>query len=901
MKVKILSSIFESEEQLDEWCELQSLNGSDVSVSIKGGVVYALLEKENKAETVMAKIQTPLDDGKTEEEKNKKIKATTVADETGLQDIEVNIIGSHYIYNHGKKPAGKGKWAFGVNSRDQKDLLFFDGVYSQVSKEAIQAARKKAKKEGKSSVKLYVMESEHVVNDVSIRVVTENKRVTGELFINAEKICSLSGINESAISNKLQNLAESKQLECQGERSLSKKEEKKKETVVKGIKKSAKEMKARYGNDWQSVAYGAATNIAKKKKLSEADDGRDFSGFFSNLSAGAKGKPSRESDEELDVSAEKEFQGKYKAHRGNFDSHISASIPSFREVQVKVGNAIVRTFKEGSMLDIGGSEGALAKAIAESSGGRIRTTVVDPNFQMAQHFAKTPVKGAEYDTSAFGYEDQEDSEAWVEGPKLKDRDGQEIDNPAAGKTVKYFKPKEKYDAIHEAMVFQFISGDRDRQVARVKQLLSQDGIAIFEQKFVEGEGLSKDEWDANEKKKDDWKNQYFTKDEIEAKRKAVLQGTQKPDSDEKVVGMNDRMVSPGAFEKTLLNNFNHVVQYWDAGNFKGYVASDNNSILTAFVRNLGNMNNKFSTTKTPRVVTVQTVNEEVQTFEIEYDYVGQDSKGTAVTKYKAMNAGEARARFQKDNQGKRINIRAVRPVQNQMQEAFNPNIAMDVHDLTKVIMKEAVKFAKEQVEERKGQFDDPDRDFNEQEALEDAVYDYIEVLQHHLQDNRSELTSFEAITRYINEDYEEDQYGSTKSEVIDNIISKYFDGNDSEEIRTALSDAFSAGADIGSEEESEEDGDEDEDEDEKEIMKESAPSAGLSAKKRSAIVKKARSGKDIGTKGEKFKTVAKKAAAKYGSKESGEKVAAAAMWKNLAKESVEIYANFIKNESNYKK
>lgn len=902
MKVKILSSVFESEEQLNEWCELQAFNGANVDVTIKGNVVYALLEKANKTETVMAKIEKPLDDGKTEEEKKKKIKATTVVDDLGLQDIEVNVIGSHYIYNHGKKPSGKGKWAFGVNSRDQKDLLFFDGVYSQASKEAIKAARKKAKKEGKTSVKLYVMESEHVVNDIYVNVISEGKRVTGDLLINSEKVCSLSGINESAIRNKLETIAENKNLEILHERALTKKETKKKEQVVTGIKKSAKEMKARYGKDWKSVAYGAATNIAKKK-LTEAEDGRDFSGFFTNLSAGAKGKPSRESDEELDVSAEKEFQSKYKTHRGDFDQHISASIPSFREVQVKIGNAIVNTLKEGSFLDIGGSEGALAKAVSQHSGGKIRSTVVDPNFQMAMHFAKTPVQGAEYDTSAFGYEDQEDQEAWIEGPKLKDRDGQEIDNPAVGKKVKYFKPKEKYDAIHEAMVFQFISGDRGRQVARVKQLLSPDGIAIFEQKFVHGEGLSKDEWDANEKKKDAWKNQYFTKDEIEAKRKAVLQGNQKPDSDEKVVGMNDRMVSPGAFEKTLLNNFSHVVQYWDAGNFKGYVASDNNSILTSFVRNLGNMNNKFTTTKTPRVVTVQTVNEEAQTFEIQYDFVSADGKGTATTKYKATNAGEARARFQKDNQGKRLTIKAVRPVQETMREAFNPNIAMDVHDLTKVIMKEAVKFAKEQVEERHSQFDDPDRDFDVEEAMSDAVYDYIEVLQHHLEDNRSELTTIEAINRYLTEDYEEGQYGSTKEEVIDNLISKYFDGNDSEEIRTALSDAFSAGSDIGSEEEEENDEEEGEEGEtgKREVMKEAKPSAGLSAKRRSAIVKKAKKSEDIGAKGEKFKDVAKKAAEKYGSKERGEKVAAAAMWKNLARESVEVYANYIKNESNFKK
>jgi len=57
------------------------------------------------------------------------------------------------------------------------------------------------------------------------------------------------------------------------------------------------------------------------------------------------------------------------------------------------------------------------------------------------------------------------------------------------------------------------------------------------------------------------------------------------------------------------------------------------------------------------------------------------------------------------------------------------------------------------------------------------------------------------------------------------------------------------------------------------------PSAGLSAKKKAAVVKKAKKGENIGHGG--FARLAAKAAEKYGSKESGEKVAAAAMWKHL--------------------
>lgn len=54
---------------------------------------------------------------------------------------------------------------------------------------------------------------------------------------------------------------------------------------------------------------------------------------------------------------------------------------------------------------------------------------------------------------------------------------------------------------------------------------------------------------------------------------------------------------------------------------------------------------------------------------------------------------------------------------------------------------------------------------------------------------------------------------------------------------------------------------------------------GMKAKMRSAIVKKAKKGEDIGKPGKGFAKVAAKAAKKYGSKEVGKKVAAAAMWK----------------------
>jgi hypothetical protein len=64
--------------------------------------------------------------------------------------------------------------------------------------------------------------------------------------------------------------------------------------------------------------------------------------------------------------------------------------------------------------------------------------------------------------------------------------------------------------------------------------------------------------------------------------------------------------------------------------------------------------------------------------------------------------------------------------------------------------------------------------------------------------------------------------------------------------------------------------------------KKKKPSEGLSKKEKSDVVKKAKAGEDIGKKGKGFEKLAKKA----GGGEKGEKIAAAAMWKNIKKENV---------------
>lgn len=67
------------------------------------------------------------------------------------------------------------------------------------------------------------------------------------------------------------------------------------------------------------------------------------------------------------------------------------------------------------------------------------------------------------------------------------------------------------------------------------------------------------------------------------------------------------------------------------------------------------------------------------------------------------------------------------------------------------------------------------------------------------------------------------------------------------------------------------------------IVLEKVPSYGMTKKQKSSLVKKARKGENIGNPGKKFKEIQRKAAKRYGSKEAGERVAAASMWKAAAK------------------
>lgn len=100
----------------------------------------------------------------------------------------------------------------------------------------------------KNSQKLFDSWRKYMLNE-DLEVVLTNEEA-GELF--GEEV------------EDLLNKADAQDLEVQQERELTSPEEKEKERIVKGMKKSKKDFKKRYGKDAESVMYATATKQAKK-------------------------------------------------------------------------------------------------------------------------------------------------------------------------------------------------------------------------------------------------------------------------------------------------------------------------------------------------------------------------------------------------------------------------------------------------------------------------------------------------------------------------------------------------------------------------------------------------------------------------------------------------------------
>ena len=241
---------------------------------------------------------------------------------------------------------------------------------------------------------------------------------------------------------------------------------------------------------------------------------------------------------------------------GNFTGHISKMIPGFQEKQKQVAEAIVKG-KFKSFLDIGTSEGGMIKTVA-SQNKDVTTVGIDPNIEMKKNFNSTPeVKNAEFKLEAF-------QGSWTE------KDGTQI---------KEFISDSKFEVVNEDFAFQFINNDRATQVKGVKELMTSDGIFITSEKFHTFNESQ------NENKKYDHQKKYFSPDQLTEDKQTI------------VSGMSDDMVNDLEYFNILKKNFKYVIEFWNAGNFKGYLASDNKVVISTFLENVGDLTSEFTDTK----------------------------------------------------------------------------------------------------------------------------------------------------------------------------------------------------------------------------------------------------------------------------------------------------------------
>ncbi len=324
------------------------------------------------------------------------------------------------------------------------------------------------------------------------------------------------------------------------------------------VLETAKKNVEAFGGKWSQVKPALEQAIARAVEVQEArievlkkESGEAFNEFFTDVSAGKRGFSNVKYTPELELP---QSMGPYLAavnrHRGHFDDHIAKSIPQHKEMQVIKGKVLSDMLgPQQSVLDIGGSENSFGKTITEQSGAK--SVTVDPNTQMKKHSDATPVANNTY----------------VDMPFMSGWEGR----PA-------WKPSEKFDVVHESMVFQFINNKRGKQIDYIaKNVLENDGLLILEEK-VSPESKNDNQWKSNEEIKDSYKEQYFTPEELARKKKDILSG-----KGDEVEGMHSRMVTDSDLSGLLAAKFDHVGKYWESGNFKGYIATNDAAKYNEFM------------------------------------------------------------------------------------------------------------------------------------------------------------------------------------------------------------------------------------------------------------------------------------------------------------------------------
>ena len=353
-------------------------------------------------------------------------------------------------------------------------------------------------------------------------------------------------------------------------------------------------------NDWWLLAREREDAFSKDGKVITnisqplTDAGQSTQNWFSDVIDGIdpRYKPKKPYQQIIELNNPKlyAFQDDYNAFikgGGNFNQHIFTSIPTFYETQVAKMQGITNMINKNKLvvgdmsgprpyriLDIGGTEGAWAKSLAKNN-ALVNIEVLDPNLKAKLAFEGGDiVTNAQFFHAAFTHVVEDQGKMFVEGG---------VTQPVE---FLVFNENTKYDIVHESMAFQFMSNERPEQIKYIKKnVLNTNGVLIIEEKFLDDNQAI---YDANEAKKNNYKAEYYTPEQLADKKLNVL------------LDMEGNQVAVQEVQKILGENFNSVEQYWDAGNFKGFVASDDAKKVEDFTNGINDVglsltNHSYST------------------------------------------------------------------------------------------------------------------------------------------------------------------------------------------------------------------------------------------------------------------------------------------------------------------
>ena len=354
------------------------------------------------------------------------------------------------------------------------------------------------------------------------------------------------------------------------------------QTTIEALKAQSEESKARDVDRGPQSDQGEY--VLKTEEGFEIAPLEQSSDFFTRTMLGEIGTPKSRYEPILNLSELGQTFDIFEEKRsGNFENHIFTSIPTFKEAQVATADALIKSLPQNAnVLDIGGTEGGFINTIAEVRPD-VTGFIVDPNVVAEKIFNQQKMPNSYYIREAFTTDKSKFGNYAFD---VKDEKKQPI-------STDFFDANliedNSLDAITEKMTFQFIDKGRNNKVKLISEKLKPEGIALFEEKFF----TSYDDpvWKANEDKKNQFKLQYYDQKDLTKKQKETLEG------------MDRRQVTSEDFEKILMKHFNNVAQYWDSGNFKGYIASDSADALNNFLSNLPDLNSEYSNVQTPSFVT----------------------------------------------------------------------------------------------------------------------------------------------------------------------------------------------------------------------------------------------------------------------------------------------------------